>query len=148
MISLSTYLALRRDRTQHSAHDLDGETTGIGFQAGECLFFGLINAGTSLLDLLMGAGTSLLDGIGTGLQSLLTPEFLIPENFQTSFAQALLVVGGAGFGDSDVGASLFHGSLGTAAALGQNGGQRTVDQEGVNKGEGSQQNHRRNGSEQ
>jgi len=45
-----------------------------------------------------------LDGLGARLAGLLAPGFLALEDFLAGFAEALLVIGSAGFGRGDVGA--------------------------------------------
>src|SRR5271170_1691715 len=87
--------------------------------------------GSGLCDLLLGSGTGFVRGQAAGLVGLLAARFLILEYLLAGFTEALFVFGGTGFGRGDVGARFFHGSLGTAAALGQDGGQRAVDQERI-----------------
>jgi hypothetical protein len=90
----------------------------------------------------------LIHGLAAGLDRLLAAGFLVFENFLAGFAQALLVIGGAGLGGSDIGARFIHGPLGPAAALGEHGGERPMDQKSVKNVKRPEQDDRGHGSEQ
>ena len=88
------------------------------------------------------------DGLAAGLGRLLAASFLVLENLLAGFAEALLVIGGAGLGGSNIGARFFHRTLSAAAALGEHGSQRPVDEKRIKGVEGRQQDDRGHGSEQ
>jgi hypothetical protein len=108
----------------------------------------LFESDARLLDLFLGSGAGLLEGLGTRLIGFLSTSFLELEDFLAGFAKALLVIGGAGLGGGNVGTRFFHRPLSAAAALGEDGGERAIDEESI---KGVKQRHEedgRHGSEQ
>jgi len=112
------------------------------------LLFVFFHGGAGLLHLLLGPGTGLLHGLRAQLGSLLAAGFLILEDFLAGFADALLVLGRAGFGNGDIGSCFFHRALGAAAALGEHGGERAMDDERIEDVKRRQKKDGGNGSEQ
>jgi len=116
---------------QHCAHDFGRQPGCAGFEPRHRLLFIAFQRGAGLLDLFLSSGAGLLDGLGARLAGLLAPGFLALEDFLAGFAEALLVIGSAGFGRGDVGARFFHRSLGAAAAFGKNRDKRPMDEERI-----------------
>jgi hypothetical protein len=67
--------------------------------------------------LFLAAGSGLIHKLVAGLCRLLKAGFLILENLLAGLAEALFIFGSAGCSGGYVGARLFHGPLGAAAAL-------------------------------
>ncbi len=146
--SLATDLAGPCHGAQDGAHDIAGEPGRVRLQLRQGLLLILLYTGARQLDLFLGSGAGLMDGLVAGVGCLLAAGFLVLENFLARFAQALLVIGGAGLGGGDIGARFFHRTLGAAAALDEHGGQRPMQQERVEDVKGPEKDYRGYGSEQ
>src|SRR5271157_4513543 len=92
--SLATDLAGGCHGAQDGAHDIGGESGGVGLQLRHGLLLIFFHGGAGLLDLFLGTGAGLTDSLGAGLGGLLAASFLVLEDFLAGFAEALLVVGG------------------------------------------------------
>src|SRR5271157_4989156 len=144
--SLATRLTGRCHGPQYGAHDVAGESSRVRLQLRHGLLFILLHGRTRLLDLFLSPGTGLIDGLGAGLGCLLAASFLVLENLLARFAEALFVVGGTSLSGGDIGARLFQGTLGPAAAFGEHGGERAMDQERVEDVERPEEDDRGHGS--
>jgi hypothetical protein len=116
---------------QDSSHDFVCEARGFGLQLGDGLLLIGFDVSAGLLDLFLTAGASFSDSLIARLRSLLEAGFLSLENLLARFAETLFVIGSASLGSSNVSLRFLHRSLGAAAALGENGAQRTMDEERV-----------------
>ncbi len=102
-------------------NDLVGDAVAVGLQGGAGGDDILLDIGFGQRNLLLGALTGLGNGGGTGLAGLLAAIIQSLKYGQLSFAQTRFILSGTLSGDSDIGARLLNGSLGTFTALGQHG---------------------------
>ncbi len=139
---------LRRAGSQDDANHFRGQAGTLLLQSGLGRSPLLLNGSARLLHLSLGPTAGLRGRGRPCLHGLLPASFLILENGETSFAQALLVFGGARLGRTDVGARLLDRSFGFASALLKYSRERRMDDHLVGRIEQRHEDDRRNRSEQ
>jgi hypothetical protein len=145
---LATDLTWSGNRTEHGANDVARKPAGLSFELGDRGLLILIHDGARLLDLILPSGASLIHGFAAGLRGSLAAVFHVAKNFLARFAQALLVLSGAGLGSGYIGAGFLHCALRASAAFGEDGHQRPMQKESIESVQSGQQDDRRHRSEQ